>query len=127
MKAPPGSFCVLVHISILCSEPVPGATQVITKTDILESRVALEGKRVRTFGLNIEGAWNPDYVSAEKAPKMVSKWCLSFSGVMEILQVLGFQNRNSRCSPASHKLRDLGKPHNHLRKKATSSLSSPAK
>lgn len=78
---------------------------------------------MRTVGLNIEGAWNPDYVSAEKAPK----WCLSLSGVMEILQVLGFLDRNSRCSLASHKLHDLRKPHNHLREKATSSLSSPAK
>lgn len=123
MKAPPGSFWVLVHLGILRTEPVPGTIQVITKTDILESRVALEGRRVRTAGLNREGEWNPHYVSAEKAPK----WCLSFSGVMEILQVLGLQNRNPRCSPASHKLCDLGKPHSHLREKATGPLSSPVK
>lgn len=123
MKAPLGSSWILAHLSILHTDPVPGATQVISKTDILESRVALEGRRVRTAGLNREGAWNPHYISAEKAPK----WCLSVSGVMEILQVLGLQYRNSRCSLASHKLRDLGKPHSHPREKVTNSLSSLVK
>lgn len=75
--------------------------------EVLESGVALEGRRVRIIGLTRGESLDPSavFVSGEEKAPM---WCLSFGGVEEIIRVLGLEDRNSRCSLAIYKRRDLG-------------------
>lgn len=61
--------------------------------EILESKVAREGRIVSIVGLAREGAWNPSDVSeAEKA----SSTMFLLQMVIKIVQVLGLGDRNLR-------------------------------